>query len=89
MKGLKYGIIRMSAHNLEGKISEQGISQGSNQCLTEQRKGKDKLISRKKNLSYIGLYVILNIKFWFSSNLNALWHLSTNGYYLSIFEKYL
>lgn len=27
MKGLKYGIIRMSARNLEGKINEQGILQ--------------------------------------------------------------
>lgn len=38
MKSLKYGIIRMSAHNLEGKINEQGVSQGSNQCLTDETK---------------------------------------------------
>lgn len=25
MKGLKYGIIRMSAQNLEGKINDHGI----------------------------------------------------------------
>lgn len=40
MKGLKYGIIRMSAHNLEGKINEQEISQRSNQDKTKERQRK-------------------------------------------------